>query len=154
MFNKYNISIPKNVKNPYISYKVNPRLKNLNTNFTVNNCLFESLRRMKNVDLDKYKYSGYSIAFDSSSKFLFTDEILGKNVIIFGADISSSLYIDLDEEQTQGLQITVEAKYHINFPQSGKTFPLSLHYNGSKRFRNISIQSKGGPNKRLYSVFR
>ena len=103
MFNKYNISIPKNVKNPYISYKVNPRLKNLNTNFTVNNCLFESLRRMKNVDLDKYKYSGYSIAFDSSSKFLFTDERLGKNVIIFGADISSSLYIDLDEEQTQGL---------------------------------------------------
>ena len=103
MFNKYNISIPKNVINPYISYKVNPQLKNLNTNFTLNNCLFESLKLMKNIDLDKYKYSRYSIAFDSSSKFLFTDESMGKNVIIFGADISSSLYIDLDEEQTQGL---------------------------------------------------
>ena len=100
MFNKYNISIPKNVINPYISYKVNPRLKNLNINFTLNNCLFESLKRMRN--LDKNKYSGYSIAFDSSSKFLFTDESLEKNVIIFRADISSSLYIDLDEEQTQG----------------------------------------------------
>ena len=100
MFNKYNISIPKNVINPYISYKVNPRLKNLNINFTLNNCLFESLKRKKN--LDKHKYSGYSIAFDSSSKFLFTDESLEKNVIIFRADISSSLYIDLDEEQTQG----------------------------------------------------
>ena len=35
-----NISIPKKVINLYISYILNPSLRNLNTNFTLNNCLF------------------------------------------------------------------------------------------------------------------
>ena len=48
----------------------------------------------KNADLDKYKYSGYSIVFDSRSKFLFAVGSFGKNVIIFGADVSSSMHID------------------------------------------------------------
>ena len=41
-----------------------------------------------NDDLDKYKYEGYGIGFDSRSEFLFTDGSYGKNVIIFVADMS------------------------------------------------------------------
>ena len=65
---------------------------------------------------------------------------MGKNVIIFGADMSSSVHVDnkgkdiliLGEGPTQGLDdttLTAEAKYPINFTQSGKRFVLSLHYN-------------------------
>ena len=46
------------------------------------------------ADSDKYKYSGCGVVFDSSSEFLFTDGSMGKNVIIFGADISSSVHDD------------------------------------------------------------
>ena len=67
-----------------------------------------------------------------------------KNAIIFGADMSSSVYIDnknkdiviLGEGPTQGLHDTAlaaEAKYSINFAQPRKRFALSLH-NESKSF--------------------
>ena len=32
------------------------------------------------------------------------------------------------------MTLTAEAKYPINFTQSGKRFSLSLHYNGSNGF--------------------
>ena len=65
---------------------------------------------------------------------------MGKNVINFGADMSSSVHLNnknkdiliLGEEPTQGLDdttLTEEAKYPINFTQSGKRFVLSQHYN-------------------------
>ena len=61
-----------------------------------------------------------------------------KNLILFGADLSSSVHIDnknkviliLGEGTIQGLgdtTLTAEAKYPINFTQSGKRFILSLH---------------------------
>ena len=49
-----NISIPKKVINLYISYTLGSQLKNLNTNFTLGNCLFGSVKLTKNADLDKY----------------------------------------------------------------------------------------------------
>ena len=59
--------------------------------------------------------------------------------------MSSSVHIDnkgkdiiiLGEAPTQGLDdttLTAEAKYPINFIQSGKRFVLSLHYNRSNSF--------------------
>ena len=69
-------------------------LKSLNTDFTLKNCLFGSVKLTRNADPDKYKYSGYGIGFGSRSEFLFTDGSMGRNVIIFGADMSSSLHID------------------------------------------------------------
>ena len=65
---------------------------------------------------------------------------MGKNVIIFGADMSSSVNIDnknkdtliLDEGPTQGLDdttLTAEAIYPFNFTQSNKRCVLNLHYN-------------------------
>ena len=73
---------------------LNPWLRNLNTEFTSNNCLFGFVKLTQSADADKYKYSGYSIVFDSRSGFLFTDGCMGKNVIIFGADMSTSVHID------------------------------------------------------------
>ena len=56
------------------------------------------------------KHSSCSIGFDSLSEILFTDGGMGKNVIIFGADMRSTVHIDnknkdiliLGEGQTQG----------------------------------------------------
>ena len=36
----------------------------------------------------------YSIGLDPCSKFLFKDGSFGKNVIIFGTDMSSSVHVD------------------------------------------------------------
>ena len=46
----------------------------------------------------------------------------------------------LCEEPTQGVDdtLTVEAKYPINFTQSGSRFVVSLHYNGSNSFLFIN----------------
>ena len=69
----------------------------------------------------------------------------GKNVITFGADMSSSVHIDnknkdiliFGEILTQRLDdttLTAEVKYSINFKQSRKRFVVSVHYNGSNNF--------------------
>ena len=60
-----NISLPKKVINLYISYTPNRQLRNLNTDFTLGNCLFGSLRLTRNADLDKYKCNGYGTGFGS-----------------------------------------------------------------------------------------
>ena len=52
------------------------------------------LKLTKNADPDKYKYSGYSVGVDSRLEFSFADGSMRKNVIIFGADMSASVYID------------------------------------------------------------
>ena len=59
--------------------------------------------------------------------------------------MSSSVHVDNKEEdililgegpmqQLDDTTLTAEAKYPINFTQSGKRFVLSLHYNGSNSF--------------------
>ena len=60
---------PKKVINLYISYRLGPQLRDLNTDFTLGNCLFGSAKLTNNADLDKYKYSSYGIGFDSRSEF-------------------------------------------------------------------------------------
>ena len=46
-----------------------------------------------NADPDKYKYSGYCTGFNSRSEFLFTDGSMGRNIIIFRADMGSSSHM-------------------------------------------------------------
>ena len=36
---------------------------------TLENCLFGSVKLTKNVDIDKYGYSGYGIGFDRNTSF-------------------------------------------------------------------------------------
>ena len=76
---KHNISIHKKVINLYISYTLGSKLRNSNTDFTLGNCLFGSVKLTKKADLDKYEYTGSGIGFDSRSEFLFTDGSYGKN---------------------------------------------------------------------------
>ena len=144
-FNKNNISILKKVINLCISYTLSPRLKKINTDFTLSNCLFRSVKLTKNADLDKYKYTGYSIRLNSRVEYSLPDGTVVRNVIIFGVDMSSSVLIDnkgkdiliLGKGSTQGLDDTTfraETLYPINFEQSGKRFLLSLYYNESNSF--------------------
>ena len=98
----------------------------------------------KNADIDKYKYSGYGIGFNRHGSFSFSGTGLGKNVIIFGVDMSSSRKIDnrkkdiliLGKTPTQGLEHTLSAEkmYSINFTEHNKKFCLSLHYNGANSY--------------------
>ena len=117
-----NLSITEKVINLYISYILSPWLRNLNTDFTLKNCLFGSV----NPDPKKYKYSGYGIGFNSRSEFLFAEGSMGKNVIIFEPDMGSSMHINnkkkdisiLGEGPAEALDDTklpAEAKYAINF---------------------------------------
>ena len=83
--------------------------------------------------------------FDSSSEFSFTDGSMGRNVIIFRVNMSSSVLVDkikiIGEGPTQGLHdttLTAEAKYPISFTQPNKRFVLSLQDNRSNSFLFVS----------------
>ena len=55
--------------------------------------LFYLVSLTKNADIDKYKYSGFGIGFDRVNVYSFGNGF-GRNVIIFGVDMSSSVHID------------------------------------------------------------
>ena len=61
---------------------------------TLKNCLFGAVTLTKNADIDRYGYSGYGIGFDQRSSFSFPSDRFCQNVLIFGADMSSSVHID------------------------------------------------------------
>ena len=96
MFNGHclinNISNPK-VINLNISHTLDTWSRDLNTDFTLNSCLFVSVKLTKNADPDKYKYSSYRIVFDSHSEFSLSDGSLGKNVFIFEVNMGSYVHI-------------------------------------------------------------
>ena len=79
---KNNISIPKKIIHLYISYKLNPQLKNLSKEFILNNCLFRSVKPTEDADPNKYKYSDYGIGFNSCSEFSFTEKNLEKTSLV------------------------------------------------------------------------
>ena len=49
---------------------------------------------IKNADIDYCKYFGYGIGFDRHRRFSHPSGRTGRNVIIFGVDMSSSKKID------------------------------------------------------------
>ena len=137
----------------------------------LDNWLFGSVKLIKNDDPDKYKYSGYGIEFDPWSELSLPDGSMGRNVIIFGDNMSSTVHVDNKNKDilsfgrglTQGLHdrtLTAEAKYPINFTQPNKRFLLSLQYNGSNRFLFVNeakiyqFKAKKTWNKRLCTLFR
>ena len=80
------------IVNIYIVYEITSSYKDINCP-TLENSLFGSVKLIKNADIDKYGYSGYAIGFDKRTPFSTGNEI-GKNVIVFGVDMSSSAKID------------------------------------------------------------
>ena len=105
--------------------------------------MFGAVKLTKYVDINLYKYSGYGIALDRKIFFSIDAEI-GRNVIIFGADMSSSSHIDdkekyiliLGKGPTQGLEHTLAAEklYSIHFTKQNRKFCLILHYNGANSY--------------------
>ena len=100
---------------------------------TQKNYLFGAVTLTKDADIDKYEYSGYGIGFDRKGSFSFAGSGFGQNVIIFGANMSSSVHVDskgkdiliLDSGSTQGLgehSLTAEKMYSINFTVTKKKF--------------------------------
>ena len=53
-----------------------------------------AVKLTKNADPDKYRYNGYGIGFDLPSELSLPDGSMGKNVIIFGVNMSSTVHID------------------------------------------------------------
>ena len=102
------------VVNIYIVYETSKNI-NIRNYLTLEICLFGAVLLTKNVDIDKCKYSGFGIGFDRHGSFSFPGTGLGRNVIIFGVDMSSSTKIDnrkkdiliLGKGPTQGLEHTL-----------------------------------------------
>ena len=107
--------------------------------------MFGAVSLTKNTDIDKYKYSGYGIGFDRHGEFSFGNG-LGKNSIIFGADLNSSsshannnknniLVLGKDFIQgVNGTTIYAEKFYKITFTEENKKNCLSLHCNGANSY--------------------
>ena len=87
----------------------------------------------KNANVGKYSYSGYGIGFDTPGLFSMPNNSgIGKNLMIFGTEMSSSVHIYnkrkyiliLGKDPTDGLDdtaLTAEAEYFINFSKQQLT---------------------------------
>ena len=125
VWNKINLDTLGKIVNIYIVYEINKKNSTTSSDPTLENCLFGAVTLTKNINIDKYGYSGYGIEFDRRSSFSFPGGGFGQNVLIFGADMSSSAHIDnkkkdilvLGKGPTKGLEhtLTAEEMYSINF---------------------------------------
>ena len=149
-FQQNKVIIPNNdnVINIYCVYEMQPISSSRDTTFTIQNALFGAMEITKNTDTSKYNYKGYGICFDGGGTFSHriteggrTHTALGRNVIIFGADMSFSalatnrannIYV-MGDGLIQGINDTtiyVEKNYYGNFTDPRKKYVLSVHYNG------------------------
>ena len=153
-FQQNKVIIPNNdnVINIYCAYEIQPIAASRDTTFTIQNALFGASQITKNADTSKYNYKGYGICFDERSQFghtitegAFAHTTNGRNVLIFGADMSFSVHATnrtnntyaMGDGFTQGIHDTtlyVEKNYYRNVTDPGKKFVLSLHYNGDDSY--------------------
>ena len=105
--------------------------------------MFGAVKLRKHFDIDQCKCSGYGIGFVRKIFFSIGDKV-GRNVIIFTVDRSSSSHIDnkkkdiliLGKGSTQRLEhtLTAEKLYRTNVIEDNKKFRLSLHCNGANSY--------------------
>ena len=98
--NKLIIPNNNNAINIYCVYELDSIASSRDTSFTIQNVLFGAMQFTKNAtDSDKNNYKGYGICFDERSQFghtitengaTYTSN--GRNVLIFGADMSFSVH--------------------------------------------------------------
>ena len=126
------ITIPNNVINIYVVYKLDLISSTRNIDYTIKNALFGAMKITKNTDSSKNNYTGYGLCFDEGGEFghtvregNFNHVTNAKNVIIFGADMSSSTHVTnranntyvMGEEFIQGINDTTiyaEKLFHNN----------------------------------------
>ena len=70
----------------------NEKNVNISSFLTIWNYLFGLVKSTKHVDVGLYNYSTYGIVFDRKGSYSIGNEI-GRNMIVFGIDMSSSLHI-------------------------------------------------------------
>ena len=154
-FQQNKVIIPNNgnVINIYCVYKLDPIASSRDTSFTIQDSLFGAMQITKNAtDNSKNNYKEYGICFDQGSQFGHamsesgrTHITNGRNVLIFGADMSFSIHRTnranhiyvMSDGLTQGIDDTtlyVEKKYFRNFTEPNVKFVLSLHYNGNDSY--------------------
>ena len=151
-FKQNKVVIPKtnfNVINIYCVYELQPIPSLRDTSYTIQNALFGAMQVTKDpTNNSKNNYKGY----DERSNFSHTitqdgkqRTSNGKNVLIFGADLSSSIHATnranhiycFGEGLTQGINdnmIYAEKNYYRNFTEHGEKFVLSLHYNSDDSY--------------------
>ena len=128
------------IVNIYIVFRLRPCIP---SDITLENCLFGAVKMTKTLKINTY--SGYGIAFDSKGSFSHLSGRYGKNVIIFRADLSSSVHANnrannilvLGKEFIQavtGTEIYAEKMYSTNFTVTNKKSCLSLHYNSNSSY--------------------
>ena len=139
--------------NIYCVYKLHPIASSRDTSFTIQDALFGVMQITKNAtDNSKNNYKGYGICFDEGSQFGHTRTeggrtytTNGRNVLIFGADMSFSVHranranyvYVMGDGPIQGFHDTAlyaEKKYFRNFTEPNVKFVLSLHYNGNDSY--------------------
>ena len=86
----------------------------------------------KNVNIDRYRYSGYGIGFDRKESFSFSGGGYCQNVLIFGVDMTFSAHIDNKKKDilvlgfgpTQGLEhmLTAEKCIQLILQKKIKSF--------------------------------
>ena len=114
------------IVNIYIVYRLSP---SITSHITLVNCLLGAVKIIKTLKINTY--SGYGIAFDSKGNLSLPSGGYGKNVIIFGADLSSCVYANnrannilvLGKEFIQGVNGTTnyaEKMYSTNFTVTNK----------------------------------
>ena len=103
--NKVIIPNNNNAINIYCVYKLDPIASIRVTSFTIQNALFGAMQITKNAtDNTKNNYKGYGICFDERSQFGhtiteggFTHTANGRNVLIFGVDVSFSVNATIEQ---------------------------------------------------------
>ena len=141
-FQQNKVIIPNNgnVINIYCVYKLDPIASSRDTSFTMQDASFGAMQITKNAtDNSKNNYKGYGICFDEGSQFGHTMSeggrthiTNGRNVLIFGADMSFSIHRTnranhiyvMGDGLTQGIHDT----------EPNVKFVLSLHYNGDDSY--------------------
>ena len=130
--------------NIYIVYEISKNY-NISNYLTLENCLFGAVSFTQNPDIDQCKYSGYGIGFNRKGEFSFGSRRFGRNVIVFGVDLTNSSHDNNGKnnilvlgkdfvQEINGTTIYAEKLYSINFTENNKKFCLSLHYNGANSY--------------------
>ena len=71
-------------------YELNIWPRNSANNCTLQNCLFGTVRLIRNAIKSKFTYNGQEIAFDVEAAWRFDDDY-ARNVVIFSVNNSSPL---------------------------------------------------------------
>ena len=86
-------TVTKKVVNLYVIYGIT-NFHDIDSYPTLINALFGTVKLMKNADIDEYKYFGYGIRFGGKGYYSHPSDGTGRNLIISGADMSSSVHFN------------------------------------------------------------